>query len=145
MRFTILAAGCLLTVAVGAAEVYKTVDAQGHVTYSDRPDPAAQKLEVRVEPRDLSNAERIAHDQKIEQAQQSDRDRAKAAMDKEKAREDREHELHCQRARQYYYSIKDVRRMYRLDDGGNRIYYSDAEADAQRVQAQQEVQVECGP
>jgi Domain of unknown function (DUF4124) len=127
-----------------ATEVYRTVDAQGRVTYSDRPSPAAQKLDVHTDPRDLANAARLAHDQKIEQAQQADRSREKSALDKQKADEEKQRETRCQRARQHYYSIRDVHRLYHLDDSGNRSYYSDAEADAQRAEAQKSMQAECG-
>ncbi|MFI4905118.1 MAG: hypothetical protein ACHP9X_00390, partial [Steroidobacterales bacterium] len=50
----------------------------------------------------------------------------------------------CTGARNHYFSIKDSRRLYRLDADGNRVFYSDEEADAMRATAKQVMDQACG-
>ena len=127
-----------------AAEVYKSVDANGHVVYSDHPDPAAQKLEVRVDEPQAADVARIAKEQKILKVEDGERKRLTAIEDKKKAQQEHDQQLRCEKARSRYYSLKDARRVYGRDGEGNRVYYSDQEADAQRAAAQQSMQTECG-
>ena len=135
----------LLTPYLGvAAEVYKSVDASGHVVYSDHPDPAAQKLEVRVDEPQAADVARIAREQKVLNVEDSERKRLAAIEDKKKAQQEHDQQLRCEKARSRYYTLKDARRVYGRDGEGNRVYYSDREADAQRAAAQQTMQTECG-
>jgi hypothetical protein len=126
------------------AEVYKSVDANGHVMYSDHPDPAAQKLEVRIDEPQSADVARIAKEQKILKVEDTERKRLAAIEDKKKAQQEHDQQLRCEKARSRYYTLKDARRVYGRDDEGNRVYYSDKEADAQRATAQQTMQTECG-
>jgi hypothetical protein len=127
-----------------AAEVYKSVDANGHVVYSDHPDPAAQKLEVRVDEPLAADVARIAKEQKILPVEDGERKRLAAIEDKKKAQQEHDQQLRCEKARSRYYTLKDARRVYGRDGEGKRVYYSDQEADAQRAAAQQTMQTECG-
>jgi multidrug efflux pump subunit AcrA (membrane-fusion protein) len=133
-----------LGVPLFAAEVYKSVDANGHVVYSDHPDPAAQKLDVRVDEPQAAEVARIAKEQKLLKVEDSERKRLAALEDKQKAQQEHDRELRCEKARSRYYSLKDSRRVYGRDGDGNRVYYSDKDADAQRAAAQQAMQTECG-
>jgi isoleucyl-tRNA synthetase len=57
-----------------AGEVYKSVDAQGHIVYSDRAaTPTAQKSAVHVIPGDPAEAERAARQTSLLKAQDSQR------------------------------------------------------------------------
>lgn len=127
-----------------AAEVYKSVDANGHVVYSDHPDPAAQKLEVRVDEPQAADVARIAKEQKILKVEDGERKRLAAIEDKKKAQQEHDQQLRCEKARSRYYTLKDARHVYGRDGEGNRVYYSDQDADAQRAAAQQTMQTECG-
>jgi Domain of unknown function (DUF4124) len=142
---TYLLAALLLAPHLGvAAEVYKSVDANGHVVYSDHPDPAAQRLDVRVDEPQAADVVRIAKEQKVLKIEDSERKRLAAIEDKKKAQQEHDQQLRCEKARTRYYTLKDARRVYGHDGDGNRVFYSDQEADAQRVAAQQAMQTECG-
>ena len=127
-----------------ANEVYKTVDAEGHVVYSDRADTSAQKSAVRVDPPNPTEAARIAQEQEILKAEEIQRNRQKSVDDAKKAQGDHAAQVQCDNARNRYYALKDARRVYQRDADGNRIYYSDQEADAKREEARQAVTTACG-
>lgn len=127
-----------------AGEIYKSVDAQGHVVYSDRADTAAaQKTSVAVEAADPKEAARIAKEQAILQAAETQRNRQKLVDDAKKAQQDQVKQAQCDRAREHYYSVKDARRIYDRDAGGNRVYLSDPDADAKREEARQAMAAAC--
>jgi hypothetical protein len=145
---TCLLAAVLLAPYLGvplfAAEVYKSVDANGHVVYSDHPDPVAQKLDISVDEPQAADVARIAKEQKLLKVEDNERKRLAALEDKKKAQLEHDQQLRCEKARTGYYSLKDARRIYGRDGDGNRVYYSDKDADAQRQAAQQSMQTECG-
>ena len=76
--FSVLASVALLTPNYPscADEVYKSVDAQGHVVFSDRAaTPAAQKSTVHVIPGDPAEAARRARETSVLQAEDTQRKR----------------------------------------------------------------------
>jgi hypothetical protein len=132
--------------AVTAQEVYRSVDAQGHVVYSDRgTNKNAPKTSLHVEEGDAVEAARIAHEQQQLQAQDTLRAKQQAADDKVKASADRKREEACKNARNAYYRMMDARRLVepQRDADGNRVYYSDDEADALREQAKKAMDSAC--
>jgi len=129
---------------VAAGEVYKSVDAQGHVVYSDQPDTsAAQKSVVRADPPNLTEAARIAKEQEILKAEEIQRNRQKSVEDAKKAQADHAAQVQCDSARNRYYALKDARRVYQRDTDGNRVYLSDQEGDARREEARQAMTAAC--
>jgi murein DD-endopeptidase MepM/ murein hydrolase activator NlpD len=118
---------------VRAGEIYKSVDAEGHVVYSDRADTsAAQKSSLTVQPPDSKEAARIAKEQAILQSEETQRNRQKLIDDAKKAQQEHAKQAQCDGAREHYYSLKDARRLYDRDAAGNRVYLSDPEADTKR-------------
>jgi len=127
-----------------AGEIYKSVDAEGHVVYSDRADrPAAQKSAVTVQPPDSKEAARIAKEQAILQSEESQRNQQKLIDDAKKTQQEQVKRAQCDRARDHYYSVKDARRLYDRDADGNRVYLSDPDADAKREEARQAMAAAC--
>jgi isoleucyl-tRNA synthetase len=128
-----------------ADEVYKSVDAEGHVVYSDRaPTAKAQKTVVHVTEGNSAEAARAAKETSILQTEDALRKRREATENHQKAYLEHEKQALCQRARDHYNSIKDTGRLYKLDAQGNRVYYTDAEADARREQWRQTMVTACG-
>jgi len=131
-----------------AQEVYKSVDAQGHVVYSDRgTTKTAPKTAVHVDEPDPAEAARLAKQQQILDAQEQERTREQAASDHAKALEDRKRQQKakaCENARNNYFRLQETNRLFKRDADGNRVYYSDAEADALRQQAKQAMTSACG-
>jgi hypothetical protein len=125
-------------------EVYKTVDAAGHVVYSDHPtSPAAQKLAVPVTPTDANEAARLAKQRALEDAEYAQRSRQEADEQSRQAAQAKENAARCAATRHRYLSLKDLNRIYRLDAEGNRVFYSDQEADAMRATARQAMEQAC--
>lgn len=128
-----------------AQEVYKSVDADGHVTYSDRGTTKnAPKTSLKVEEGDPAEAARLAKEQQLLKAEDAQRTRQDAADAKNKAAEDRQRESACKNARNNFNRLKDSNRLFKIEADGSRSYYSDEEADAMRLQAQRAMTAACG-
>lgn len=130
---------------VWSGEVYKSVDAQGHVVYSDHPETGTeQKSEVKTEGSNPTEAARIAKEQAILKAEETQRNKQKAVEDAKKAQADHTAQVQCDSARNRYYALKDARRLYDRDADGNRVYLSDQNGDARREEARQAMTAACG-
>jgi uncharacterized protein DUF4124 len=135
-----------LVCGAGAQEIYRSVDAQGHVTYSDRgASKNAPKTSLQVNEGDAVEAARLAHEQQQLQAQDTLRTKQQASDDKAKAADDRKREQACKNAQTTYYRMMDARRVAQpqRDADGNRVFYSDDEADALRQQAKKAMDSAC--
>jgi len=146
-RSAVLAALALILCAAGplrADEVYKSVDAQGHVVYSDRADTStAQKSVVKTDPPNRTEAARIAKEQAILKAEEIQRNRQQSIDDAKKAQADHDAQVRCENARNRYYALKDARRVYDRDADGNRVYLSDQDGDAKKEEARQAMTTAC--
>jgi Domain of unknown function (DUF4124) len=128
-----------------AGEVYKSVDAQGHVVYSDRPDTAAaEKSVVHVDQANPQQAARNAKEQAILDAEEAQRKQQQAKDDAKKAVQDHNRQAQCENARNRYDALKNARRIYNLDADGNRVFDNDADADAKREEARAAMVTACG-
>jgi hypothetical protein len=131
--------------AVRADQVYRSVDAQGHVTYSDRPtSAAAQKTDVAVQQADPAEAVRLAKERQLLKAEDDLRKKQQASDTRSKAQQDHDKQVKCQVARDTYNNLKDAGRLFKRDADGNRVFLSDSEADAQREAARQVMTAACG-
>jgi Domain of unknown function (DUF4124) len=129
-----------------AQEIYRSVDAQGHVVYSDRGATRnAPKTSLHVEEGDAAEAARLARQQQLLQAQNAQRSKQDAAADKARESAERSHDQACKNARNDYYRLMDARRVAepQRDADGNRVYYSDDEADALREKAKKAMDGAC--
>jgi hypothetical protein len=126
-------------------EVYKSVDADGHVVYSDRASSKnAPKTTVHVEEGDPAEAARIAREQQALSAADAARRKEQQADDKEQAAAAKKREESCRNARNEYDRVMNRRALYKLNSDGERAYYTDEEADAMREQARKAVIAACG-
>jgi hypothetical protein len=128
-----------------AQEVYKSVDADGHVVYSDRASTkTAPKTAVHVDQPEPTEVARLAKEQELLKAEDIQRQKQEALDARSKTLADQRKQNACQNARNYYFRLKDSGRLYQRDADGNRIYYSDADADAVREQARRAMTSACG-
>lgn len=126
-------------------EVYKTVDASGHVVYSDHPTSAgAQKMSVPVTQPDAAEAARLGKQRALEDAEFAQRSKQEAADASKQAAQAKQDEARCTAARTRYNYLMQVNRLFRVDADGNRVYYSDEEGDAMRATAKQTMDQACG-
>lgn len=151
-RIVLLLLGTALTSGAIAGEIYKWTDKDGNVHYGDRPvgegsagaaiervaiasrptNPEAVQASVdaRLE-RQAVAADRAA-ERKTEEARQEEL-RAEAADRAEK----------CAAYRERLQKFVQSRRLYRLDDAGERVYLDEAQMQEAREQVQQQVQEYC--
>jgi hypothetical protein len=137
--------GWLLSSSALADQVYKSVDAQGHVTYSDRPTAGAQKTDIVVQQADPKEAERLAKERMLLKAEDDQRARKNAGDEQARAKQNSEKKQLCDNARRHYNDIKDANRIYTVTADGNREFYTDAQADAMRTEAKRAMDAACAP
>ena len=132
-----------LIIAVAAttqADVYKYVDAQGRVQYTDKPQTLpAQRLNIQSQKTDtVALEERTEAERKRQQATAQARQQAAAQKnDQQQAAEvsAKDKAEHCAKARQRYDNYTNSQRLYEQLPNGERRYLSDAELDAARASA----------
>lgn len=133
----------------GDAQLYRTVDDQGHVVYTDHPPTlATPKTTVKVHEPSAAELAEVAKRQAATQAADAQRvqqtlvnNGANAA----KAQQQHDKQARCDAARNQFYSLKDANRVFQRDAQGNRVYLSDAEADGRRTAAKQAMEAACAP
>lgn len=165
MRHTATAALIMSLLATAAAvgpvraDVYRSVDAQGHVQYSDTPTPGAELVSGHQgsslvsasasagsssgSPHPASPPSAAQLTSRENAAAQTDLERQKAQQavqqDVEKERADQ-----CKKATDDYQAAVVARRIYRTGADGEREYLTDEEAEQQRVTLRQAMQAACG-
>jgi hypothetical protein len=149
VRISLLAlplAALLLSLSA-AADVYRWVDANGRVHYSDRPRAGAERIKVDSRPTDTEAVEQreqqtYAERAKAEAAQQTqqgeDAVAKNVAQDVTKTREEQ-----CKKAQADYKIAIESQRLYRTGKDGERVYLTDAEINETRVNARKAVDQLC--
>ena len=128
------------------ADVYRTVDAQGHVEYSDRWVPGAELVKTDHHAADSSRSSASESQKRLT----ADNDRISAQLNREAAErevkkdKDAARSEQCKQAKSRYQRAIESRRLYRDGANGERQYHTDDEADQERLQARLEVQEACG-
>ena len=142
--------GAALVLGVGAVlagDVYRTVDAAGQVTYSDHAlSPSSEKVKVDVVEGDPREAARLSKATAAEHADAAQRARSVQQQEAEQHRQETQQQHQqaaCRSARARYAVFAAGGRLFRMDDQGNRVYYSDAEIDAQRDSAKAAMDSAC--
>ena len=144
MTVALLALACAVA-PLPAQEFYRSVDSQGHVVYSDRGAvKGAPKTTMHVDEPNPTEVARLAHEQELLSADEAARARQQALDDKNKATQQRKKQQACEKARTEYSHMKESARLYQRDATGNRVYYTDDEADVLRERARRAVVATCG-
>ncbi len=167
MRHTAIAA-FIMSLAIAAAavtatraDVYRSVDAQGHVQYSDTPTPGAELVRVQhggqtgtsslnSAPTPPSSAAPGERTQPPTPAPASNTISAQADIDKQNAQKAVQQDVEqtradqCKKATDDYQASLAARRIYRTGPNGERDYLTDDEAEQQRVTLRQAMQSACG-
>ncbi len=149
LRITTLFALSLIAVGISHADVYRYVDKNGQVQYTDKPEQLPAELLAKLKSQRTDNsalADRVAADLKARDAVAKTQDAAsKEAAEKAKAaattaadKADR-----CTRARNQYANVSQTGRVYTLDDKGERVYMDDAQLEASRVTAKEQMDTWC--
>ena len=153
-----IAAALIMSMAIAAAhaDVYRSVDPQGHVEYSDTPTPGSELVRVQrgggtlaqsatpaaaarssstaAPAPTVAKASAPAQDPLVKQAAEK-----AVQQDLEQTRADQ-----CTKARSDYEAAIAARRIYKTGTDGERQYLTDDEAEQQRVSLHQAMQTACG-
>jgi len=138
----------LLPLSVALADVYRSVDAQGHVLYSDTPTAGSELVKV------TNNSQRYAAQPNTPAPQkQAPQSAPKNADSSQQAKDDATRAVQtdlaqtradqCKKAQDHYQQVIAARRIYSEGADGQRSYQSDAEADQTRVTAKLEMDEVC--
>jgi hypothetical protein len=152
-RATAIAILIWLPLSAVLADVYRSVDAQGHVQYSDTPTPGAQLVRmnnlhapIRAASAPASTSSSASSkpptlvqtgDQIHQQLAQED---AARTVQNQVARTRAEQ---CQKAKEAYEQSVQARRIYKTGPGGEREFLTDDEADKARVANKLEMDTAC--
>ena len=140
----ILVLACALAASTAAlGQLYKWVDKDGKVTYSDQPPPAQQSKQLNLNTGVASPPTRsaIERDKEIEKGRVEAREKAKVASEKERKSEiDQEN---CKAARAYLKTVESGVRVSTMDDKGEQVILDDDQIAAERVKAQKAVDEAC--
>ena len=146
LTLCILALGAAAS--AGYADVYRSVDPDGRVHYTDRWVPGSELIRVdKHHPADEASAARIeaeraklaASNDKIAADQNQVATERAVKQDVEKARA-----TQCKEAKDNYQKAIVARRVFRTTPDGKREYLSEAEADQHRIKAREEMDLVCG-
>ena len=127
-----------------AAKVYREVDANGNVIYSDRPrDASAEAIDVGASKADEEAI--AARREALNEAREArEARRAEAANEAERARDvAAQRAANCEKARAYQQRVETAHRLYDEDENGERTYYSAEQHDAALAKARDQVSEWC--
>jgi len=133
-RILAIAAALIGAMSVAHADVYRWVDPEGRVQYSDRWVPGSVLVKTTRSspnraPPDTDQEKLAASERNIAEQQQQRAAEQKVREDVAKSRAEQ-----CKKLTAEYEQAVQSRRLYRTLPNGEREYVSDAEADAYRVQ-----------
>jgi uncharacterized protein (DUF58 family) len=101
-----IATSSLSAIPLCAAEVYKTVDAEGHVVYTDQAGPNAPKTAVQVNTRSAKQAVKAAKFQAAQKAADRQRKQQQALEAAKIAKLDHDAKEQCDAAQKNFYAMK---------------------------------------
>ena len=101
-----IATASLSAVPLRAAEVYKTVDAEGHVVYTDHADPNAPKTAVQVNAHSAKQAAKAAKLRAAQKAADQQHKTQQALESAKMAKLDHDAKVQCDEAQKNFYAMK---------------------------------------
>jgi len=137
-----------LSTSVPADEIYKWTDAEGNIHYQDRPAPDASVERLRLS-YTRTNNEAVQDRVKTRLDSQTQKREANeaAAADAEKAAEKQAEDERIQKSCDKYHArlnmLGQVKRLYREDENGERVYLDDTQREAARAKANALINEHC--
>lgn len=140
---TVAALAITLSAAALAGDIYKYIDADGHVIYVDRPsgDPSEQRLAIASKPTDRATVQ--ARIQARNAAREAGANTPKQPTREEPRDEREERQQNCQMFRDRLEQYVQSNRLYRKDSQGERVYLKEDEIRAARDSVAQQIQEHC--
>jgi Domain of unknown function (DUF4124) len=122
-----------------SADIWKWVDSDGHVQYSDRWTPGAVLIKGE-HPSNATDQKQPPSDSDKRITDQLNREEAQRQVQKDEAAA---HADQCKKATDHYNQLVSARRIYNTDSNGERQYLSDQQADQERVDAKMDMDTAC--
>jgi hypothetical protein len=127
-----------------SSEIYKSIDADGNVRFSDLPTVGAEHLSIRSRPTDpdrvQSQAPRRIDKQTLKAEEKADAPQGPSPEERREEARDRQEKCKKYRARQTQFTQN--RRIYRMEDG-ERVYYDEKEMQAARAEVDDKIRQYC--
>lgn len=148
-RLITVVALSLVAISSSQADVYRYVDKNGHVQYTDKPETLPAELLAKLKSQRTDNsaiADRVAADLKARDAAAKAQEAAnKAATDKTKTDQvtAADKANRCAQARNQYAAITTTGRVFTVDDKGERVYMDDAQLDKARATTKEQMDTWC--
>ncbi len=141
MRIAAIILLSALVAPLASAQIYRWVDAQGQVHFDARPQPGAERVEVRpqVIERDEATRDRQARTERFFEARRQEQHAAAQAAREQQAGRAQA----CREAKQALANLSRGGRYFRVDAKGDRVYYSDEETGAARRQLASRISQNC--
>jgi hypothetical protein len=140
----ILVVACILAASPGAfAQLYKWVDKDGRVSYSDQPPPAQQSKQLNLGTGQPAPPQRSALEVEKDGAAKRSEAQEKAKVAENLELKKKVDEENCNRARIYLRTVTDGGRISSTDANGERIILDDKQIEEERVKAQKAVDDAC--
>jgi len=140
----ILAAASTST--VFAQQIYKWTDDEGNVYYSDMPTENAERVPIQSRPTDpavVQDVQQAVTDFESAEAERKDAAAAQAQINEKKRAADRERQDNCAKYTERQFQFTRSRRIYRLDENGERVYYDEDEMATARAAVDDKVAEYC--
>lgn len=143
--FTLIAAACALVAIGAAAQVYKWVDKDGKVQYSDQPPPpdaakaTAQKIDASPPvsaPKPLAEKAKEFDKRKTDAAEKAKKSDADAQVAQQKA-------ANCTQARGNLRVLQDAPKLTRVNKDGEIVFVEDSEREGEMAKAQRSIDEFC--
>jgi hypothetical protein len=143
---SILLFACAIAVSSAAfAQLYKWVDKNGRVTYSDQPPPAQESKQINVHTGAPSapQVSAVEKNKELEAKRLEAKEKEKVAQQAEQKKQvDVEN---CNRAKAYLRTVEAGGRIAMVNAQGEQVLLDDKQIEAERVKAQKAVDESCKP
>lgn len=146
MKRMLIVACALALAPLASAQLYKYVDKDGKTVYTDQPPPGTDTKQMNVPSSAIGNAPApgktaVQQDKELQKSRDKAKEGEKKSEEKEaRARAEAER---CESAKTAYAQYSLGGRITKLDDKGEKIFLGDAEIDAARERARQQVDQYC--
>jgi len=143
MKGILFLAGALACSPAAFGQLYKSIDKDGRVTYSDQPPPAMESKQLKVSPGPPPPPPVAEGARKEEQDKGRAAAQDKAKADEEAAKKAKFDEENCNRSKAYLRTVADGGRLTTVDAKGERILLDDKQIEEERIRAQKMVDEAC--
>lgn len=140
----ILLLALALAAATGAfGQLYKSIDKDGRVIYTDQPPPDLKSTPIKVNPGQPAAPPKTAVQRQKEQQQRESAGADKRKADEDAARRAKAKEARCASAKAQLRNLSEGGRFTKLDANGERVFLDEKQIEAERAAAQKAVDDSC--